>query len=109
MVKLNETETAKANYVAENVIRGLCIGGAKLLKGTGTVIKFTTDTTAGVLRGTANLIEKGGNTTSGFCFEKADSLTEHANKANTKIDELVATIKNAETEDDTVIATVEAV
>lgn len=108
MVKLNETETAQANCVAENIIKGLCIGGAKLLKGTGTVVKFTTDATAGVLRGTANLVEKGGNTTSGFCFEKADSLTERANKANAKIDELMAAIENAETETDTVIATVEA-
>ena len=99
MMELTKTEEAKANCVAENIIKGLCIGGAKFFKGTGYVLEKSTGVTAAALQATACAIEKGGKVNSEFCYDKADKLNARANKAEEAIESLKASIESVETED----------
>lgn len=86
-IELTEEEELSAARLAGTFMGRLCLGGAKLFKGTGYVLDHGTKLAATGLRKTADGIEAAGNVSSGFCYDKADSLEQKAEEyaADTKV------------------------
>lgn len=93
-IELTKEEELAAAKLAGTAMGKLCFFGAKLFKGTGYVLEKSTSVTATGLRYVANGVEKGGQVSSKFCYNKADKL-----KAKSEEYEMdTYTVKNAQEE-----------
>lgn len=86
-IELTKEEELSAARLAGTFMGKLCLGGAKLFKGTGFVLDHGTKLAASGLRKTADGIEAAGNVSSSFCYDKADCLEKKADEyaTDTKI------------------------